>query len=99
MVSLAREVDTAPDTRRTHLKIELRTPTVNCSGKYIELYNWGRNDIGLRAKTNTYFSRGPMVAVCVCLFFIAYFDLPRTAIMKTKWSIPIITFLYLLATY
>ena len=28
-----READTAPDTRRTHLKIELSTPTVNCLGK------------------------------------------------------------------
>ena len=30
------EADTAPDTRRTHFKIELSTPTVNCLGK-----NWG----------------------------------------------------------
>ena len=27
-----READTAPDTRRTHLKIELSTPTVSCLG-------------------------------------------------------------------
>ena len=27
------EADTAPDTRRTHFKIELSTPTVNCLGK------------------------------------------------------------------
>ena len=33
-----READTAPDTRRTHLKIELSTPTVDCLGKNVKAY-------------------------------------------------------------
>ena len=38
-----READTAPDTRRTHLKIELSTPTVSCLGNNLDIAKAGHH--------------------------------------------------------
>ena len=38
-----KEADTALDTRRTHLKIELSTPTVSCLGNDGRQTNWETN--------------------------------------------------------
>ena len=38
-----KEADTAPDTRRTHLKIELSTPTLSCLGNDGRQTNWETN--------------------------------------------------------
>ena len=50
-----READTAPDTRRTHLKIELSTPTVSCLGNDGRQMNWETNP----PKADTALDTGP----------------------------------------